>query len=83
MSADNPTHEPGHRAGADELHLDTDRTRNELEDTLDEIERRLSPPVILASLKRGLTAHRVVTLAIGLTLVGATIGAMLWRTRRH
>ncbi|MDP9028649.1 MAG: hypothetical protein M3N46_14055 [Actinomycetota bacterium] len=79
MSADNPMHEPEDRAGAAEVHLDADRTRDEL----DEIERRLSPSVLVASLKRELTAHLGITAAIGSVLLGVTIGAALRRARRH
>jgi hypothetical protein len=48
--------EPGDDAGINAIRLDADRARDELESTLDEIERRLSPDRIIQSVKRSVTA---------------------------
>jgi hypothetical protein len=44
--------EPADDAGINAIRLDADRARDELESTLDEIERRLSPDRIIQPVKR-------------------------------
>ena len=47
--------EPADDAGINAIRLDADRARSELETTLDEIERRLSPQRIIQPVKRNVT----------------------------
>lgn len=59
MSNDEPAGnlppEPGDDAGINAIRLDADRARAELETTLDEIERRLSPQHIIQPVKRNVS----------------------------
>lgn len=47
--------EPDSDAGINAIRLDADRARSELETTLDEIERRLSPQRIIQPVRRNVT----------------------------
>lgn len=60
--------EPGEDAGINAIRLDAERTRNELEDTLDQIEEALTPKYAVAA---------------GLVVV-AIVGVVVWiaRSRR-
>lgn len=76
------------RAPADEhaLRMDTDRTRDELADTLDSIETRLTPRELLASLQRAWRASPLKTaglLASPVLAIGAVIALrIVMRSRR-
>ena len=47
--------EPAEDAGINAIRLDADRARDELESTMDEIERRLNPQRIIQPVKRNVT----------------------------
>jgi hypothetical protein len=67
---DTSTPEPGENAGVSTLRLDADRTRDELESTLQEIEQRLKPAELKGSLRRTYRAHRTAFWAVGAGLAG-------------
>ena len=69
--------EPGENAGINALRLDADRTREELEKTLDEIERELDPRRIPEKISRAWNENpgRVILTAVG--VVGAVAG-LIW-----
>lgn len=71
------TDEPGENAGINALRLDADRTREELEKTLDEIERELDPRRIPQRISDAWAQNpvRVVVIAVG---VAGAIAGIIW-----
>jgi hypothetical protein len=68
---------PPEDAGVNAIRLDADRTRDELRETLDEIERRLSPAGVVESVKRSAQRDPGKVAAIGAGVV-ATITGLTW-----
>jgi hypothetical protein len=65
---------PAENAGVNAIRLDADRTRDELRQTLDEIEHRLSPAGVAESVKRSAKRDPGKVAAIGAGVVAAVTG---------
>ncbi|CAN5382061.1 hypothetical protein BH09ACT1_BH09ACT1_24950 [soil metagenome] len=65
---------PDENAGINAIRLDADRTRDELRETLDEIERRISPAGVAESVKRSAKRDPGKAAAIGAGVVAAVTG---------
>ncbi len=80
------TPEPTKDAGIEAIRLDADRTRDELEQTLDAIEEKLDPRRVVDSLTRAYRNRPVEFVAVATGVLGAVIGLVVWRvvaTRGH
>ncbi|WP_213815006.1 DUF3618 domain-containing protein [Glaciihabitans sp. dw_435] len=72
---------PGEDAGINEIRLDADRTRDELRDTLDQIEGKLTPQYAVESLKREFRERPFVVIAAAIGVVGAIVGVIVLAVR--
>ena len=69
--------EPADDAGIEEIRLDADRTREELERTLTQIEERLNPHRIIARAKRAWQDNPAEVVLTSILAVGA-IGSLIF-----
>jgi hypothetical protein len=75
--------QPSETAGEEQLHLDADRTREELEATLDEIEHRLKPAAISRAVQRRIRRNPRPFVIVAIATVAALAGLSIWRIRRR
>jgi len=73
--------EPADDAGEESIRLDADKTRDALEATLDDLESRLKPTNLAASLKVRFTQNPAPFIAVGVAVVGAIAGIVLLSAR--
>ncbi|HEY0260301.1 MAG TPA: hypothetical protein VGC18_10670 [Lacisediminihabitans sp.] len=69
---------PDDEAGENALHLDADKTRDDLEETLDEIERRLTPAELWKSTRILYAERPLVVLGAAAGAVAAVGGLVFW-----
>lgn len=79
MSDETPV--PADDAGINAIRLDADRTRDELRETLDAIEGKLTPQYALESLKRDFRDRPLVVIAAAVGVVGAIVGLITLAVR--
>ena len=72
--------EPDENAGLNEYRLDAERTRDELEATLNEIERRISPRRLVAAAKRTWRSYPAEVAAV-VGIVGSIGGLIVLAAR--
>ncbi len=65
-------------AGENALHLDADRTRDDLEETLDEIEHRLTPAELWKSTRILYAERPLAVLGIAVGTIAAVGGLVFW-----
>lgn len=71
------TDEPADDAGIEAIRLDADRTRDELQRTLTEIEERLNPHRMIARAKRAWNENPAEVVMMAILVVGA-IGSLVF-----
>ncbi|MCU1406597.1 MAG: hypothetical protein JWQ43_2900 [Glaciihabitans sp.] len=80
--------QPEPDAGINALRLDADRARDDLEQTLGEIEARLNPQRVIQPIKKAVSAvsaaykkQPVEFIATAVGIIGAVAGLAIWATR--